>query len=250
MGMVYEAHDIALDRTVALKRLRPEVARTARGRERFLTEARTVAKLQHPNIVGIHAVIEDGPDVYLVLEFVDGTTLDDALAQRKRLAPRELLGLLDGVAAAVDHAHSHKVIHRDLKPSNIMIDRTGRVRVMDFGIAHQAKITVSQLTNVEAFGTQAYMPPEQEMGKAVRESDVYALAVLSYEALTGDLPFPGPNFLAQKLELAFARPSASDPALSAMVDEIFLNALQPEPGRRPPTASAFVHTLRGVIAAR
>jgi tRNA A-37 threonylcarbamoyl transferase component Bud32 len=247
MGVVFEATDLALDRRVALKKMRPEIGRNARGRERFLEEAKLVAKLSHPNIVGIHAIIEEAGDLYLVFEYVDGETLDDVLARRKKLTPTEAMKVLGEVADAVDYAHTQRVIHRDLKPSNIMIDRNGRAKVMDFGIAHQAKITISQLTVAEAFGTLAYMPPEQELGKAVRESDVYAFAAVTYETLTGGLPFPGPNFHLQKIEMAFQRPSAS--ALPAGFEAVFECALQAEPKKRYRTSGEFVRTLQGALAA-
>jgi hypothetical protein len=246
MGVVYEAVDVTLDRPVALKRMRPEVGRQQRGKERFLTEARTVAKLRHPNIVGIHAVLEDAGDLYLVLEYVDGETLESVLGRLKRLNSAQTLAVLAAVGAAVDYAHGQKVIHRDLKPSNIMIDRAGQSKVMDFGIAHQAKVTISQLTMAEAFGTQAYMPPEQELGQAVRESDVYALAAVAYEALTGTLPFPGPNFHLQKTEQSFARPSTL--GLPPALDAVFERALQPDPKKRYPTARELTAALSRALA--
>jgi len=208
-----------------------------------------VAKLQHPNIVGIHQIIEEAGELYLVFEYVDGSTLDDILDRQKRLTPAATVKILSGIAEAVDYAHEHRVIHRDLKPANIMVDREGRAKVMDFGIAHQAKITVSQLTQVEAFGTMAYMPPEQELGQAVRESDVYAFAAVTYETLTGGLPFPGPNFHLQKVSLSFTRPSAAVPPLPPALDLVFERALQPEPKRRYPTTGEFVRTLTAAIAA-
>ncbi len=249
MGVVYEASDLKLDRRVALKKMRQEISKSSRGRERFLAEAKVVAKLQHPNIVTIHGIIEEGDDLYLVFEYVDGETLDDMLGRHTRLTAEQALSVLNGVAAAVDYAHEHKVIHRDLKPANIMIDKSGHAKVMDFGIAHQAKLTISQLTMAEAFGTLAYMPPEQELGKAVRESDVYAFAALTYESLVGTLPFPGPNFHLQKEAMSFTRPSGNFPPLSARLDPVFERAFQVEPKKRYPTTGEFVRTLQGALAA-
>jgi serine/threonine protein kinase len=247
MGVVYEGRDVKLDRRVALKKMKPEVGSTKRGRELFLSEARLVAKLQHPNIVGIHAIVEDADDLYLVFEYVDGETLDDLILREKFLPPGRAMEILTGVAAAVDHAHAERVIHRDLKPANIMIDKGGRPKVMDFGIAHQAKITVSRMTTAEAFGTMAYMPPEQELGQAVRESDIYAFAAVTYEALTGGLAFPGPNFHLQKSSMAFLRPSQTDPTLPRALDGIFERAFQPEPKRRHPTTGEFVAELGAAL---
>jgi predicted Ser/Thr protein kinase len=248
MGVVFEAHDMRLDRRVAIKKMRPEIGRSPRDRDRFLSEARMVAKLQHPNIVGIHAIVEEAGDLYLVFEYVDGMTLDDLILREKFLAPKKALEILAGVASAVDHAHDERVIHRDLKPANIMIDKNGRAKVMDFGIAHQAQLTISRLTMAEAYGTLAYMPPEQELGKAVRESDIYAFAAVTYEALTGGLPFPGPNFHLQKASMSFLRPSEADPTLPRGVDAVFERALQPEPKSRYPTTGEFLLALDGALA--
>jgi serine/threonine-protein kinase len=249
MGVVYEAMDLKLERRVAIKELRPEVAKSGRGRERFLAEARMVAKLSHPNIVTIHAIVEEQDALYLVFEYIDGATLDKLIDQKKRFSPAEALALLAGVADAVDYAHSQKVIHRDLKPSNIMVDRQGRPRVTDFGIAHQAKVTVSQLTMADAFGTYAYMPPEQALGHAVRESDVFSFAAVAYESLTGDLPFPGPDFHLQKMSLAFRRPSEALQGTPTAVDAAFERAFQPEAKKRFPTTGEFLAALRSAASA-
>lgn len=248
MGVVYEARDLRLDRRVAIKKMKPEVGGSKRARELFLSEARLVAKLQHPNIVAIHAIIEEAGDLYLVFEHVDGETLDDMLHREKILHPAQAIPILEGVAAAVDYAHTERVIHRDLKPANIMIDKSGRPKVMDFGIAHQAKITISQMTMAAAFGTLAYMPPEQELGQAVRESDIYAFAAVTYEALTGGLAFPGPNFSLQKMSMTFRRPSQAAPALPPRLDAVFERAFQPEPKKRHPTTGEFVRALDGAFA--
>ncbi len=247
MGVVYEAWDRALDRRVALKKMRPEIGASPRGRDRFLSEAKLVAKLSHPNIVSIHQILEEAGDLYLVFEYVDGITLDELLLREKFVPPAQALKILRGVSEAVDAAHQEKVIHRDLKPANIMIDKAGRPKVMDFGIAHQAKLTVSQLTVAEAFGSVAYMPPEQELGQAVRESDIYAFAAVTYELLTGGLPFPGPNFHLQKSTLTFLRPSEADGTLPRALDTVFERAFAPEPKARYPTTGAFVSALSDIL---
>jgi tetratricopeptide (TPR) repeat protein/tRNA A-37 threonylcarbamoyl transferase component Bud32 len=249
MGVVYEAFDTALNRKVALKEMRTEIAQSTRDKERFLAEARTVAKFQHPNIVSIYNILEDGGRTFLVFEHVEGGGLDKILDEHRKLGPDAALPLLNSIAAALDYSHSRKVIHRDLKPSNIMITDDGVVKVMDFGIAHEAKQTVSRLTNAEAFGTMAYMPPEQELGQASRESDVFAFAVLAYETLLGTLPFPGPNFLEQKKRKLFKRPSQVDPTLPPPLDAVFEKALEPAPGDRYQSAGAFASAVASALSA-
>ncbi|MCX5790373.1 MAG: protein kinase [Elusimicrobia bacterium] len=184
MGVVYEAVDSALGRRVAIKRMRDEIRADPHERERFLKEARTVASLKHPGIVQIFQVAEDGPDIYLVFEHVEGETLADKLKREKTFGLPAALSILREVCAAVEHAHGKDLMHRDLKPPNIMIDREGRVKVMDFGIARQAEDAMAKLamTNTVA-GTPPYMAPEQEQGLVCKQSDIFALGVLAYQML-------------------------------------------------------------------
>jgi serine/threonine-protein kinase len=250
MGVVYEAYDVSLARKVAIKEMRAEIARSSQDRERFLTEARTVAKFQHPNIVSIHSILDEGGRAYLVFEHVEGETLDKVLGRFRRLAPTVAMPLFSGIADALEYAHSRKVIHRDLKPANVMVTEEDVVKVMDFGIAHEAKQTLARLTNAEASGTLAYMPPEQELGQVSTASDVFAFAVLAYETLVGKLPYPGPNFIAQKNARIFERPNHADPALPKALDAAFERALDPDPGKRPHTAREFLQSLEAAFSAR
>ncbi|MBI3297128.1 MAG: serine/threonine protein kinase [Elusimicrobia bacterium] len=246
MGEVYEALDKTLDRRVALKRLRAELLQDPRELERLLNEARVMAALKHPNMVAIYGVERDGGQVYLALEYVDGRSLAERLGSSGRLAWADSLHVLEGAGAAVDYAHGRKVIHRDLKPANIMLSTTGEVKVMDFGIAYQAAKSVSRLTRAPSWGTPPYMAPEQELGGVSAAVDVYALAVCLYEMLTGELPFKGPNFLAQKREALWAAPSGLVPDLPAGIDAVFATALAPETGRRYPSAADLVAACRGL----
>jgi tetratricopeptide (TPR) repeat protein len=248
MGVVYEAYDIALGRKVALKEIRAELSQSARDRDRFLLEARTVAKFQHNNIIGIHSIVEEGGRTYLVFEHVDGESLAKILDRNRKLAPVSALPIIKAIGEALDYAHSRKVIHRDLKPANIMVTNEDVVKVMDFGIAHEAKLALSRLTNAEAFGTMAYMPPEQEMGRSAKESDVFAFAVLSYEVLVGRLPFPGPNYSAQKQAKAYQKPSEADRSLPAEIDPAFELALDPDPLKRPSSAGEFAAAVEAAFS--
>jgi len=254
MGVVYEAVDRSLERRVAVKRMRDEIRMDPRDRQRFVNEARLVAQLHHPNIVDIYGIVEDGADVYLVFEFVAGRTLSDFLKD----GPLEFSNarrVLREMAAAVEHAHGRGVIHRDLKPSNVMLTPEGRVKVMDFGIARQAKDAMTRRsaasTNTIA-GTPPYMAPEQEQGTVRKESDVYALGVCFYEMLTGQLPFGGigGGMLLNKLNNKLTPARARVPTLPAGVDEVLAKALSADPEKRYRTPTEFADALDAVGVVR
>ncbi|MFA5137946.1 MAG: serine/threonine-protein kinase [Elusimicrobiota bacterium] len=231
MGVVYEGLDVTLQRKVAIKKMREELCQSPKELEMFLSEARLVAALQHPNVVKIHGVVHEGGQVYLVFEHVSGRPLSRVVEDFGKLPLRTVKGLLAHVAAALDYAHTQRVIHRDLKSSNIMVTNEKIVKVMDFGLAHQVKVTAARATRAETWGTPAYMAPEQELGSVSRESDLYSLGVCVYEAATGKLPFNGPNFLAQKREMHYVPPSQAA-GLSPGFDAVIRKALAPEPGGR------------------
>ena len=240
MGQVFEAQDRALGRRVAVKQMRQELMQSEKELEQFLTEARLVASLKHPNLVDIHSIVKEAGQVYLIFEFVSGKTLHGVLEARDHLPWKEAKYILKCVASALDYAHSRKIVHRDLKPANVMVSREGVVKVMDFGIAYQAKSTIARLTRADAWGTPPYMAPEQEMGGVSSGVDLYALAVCFYQTLTGELPFSGPNFLAQKREEFFEPPSRRVSELPAGVDEVFKKALAAEASKRFTSGADFV----------
>lgn len=185
MGVVFLARDVALDRLVAIKLLPPGLATRPGLKERFLREARTAAKLSHPNVVAIHSVEEAGDQVFFVMAFVEGETLGERLRARGPLTPHEAARMLQEVAWALGYAHGRGFVHRDVKPDNIMLERaSGRAVVMDFGIA--AAID----DDAEAFGTAQYVSPEQASGDPIDgRSDLYSLGIATFLALTGQLPF-------------------------------------------------------------
>jgi len=192
MGVVYLAREVRLDRLIALKLLPPRLAVQPGPRERFLREARTAAKLSHPNIIPIYAVDEVQDYVFFAMAYVEGETLTARVRRRGPLPPSEAARVLREVAWALSHAHTLGVIHRDVKPDNIMLEEaTGRALVTDFGIA--AQVTgAAGLDGGEVIGTPEFMSPEQALGESVdAKSDLYALGIVAYFTLSGRLPFEG-----------------------------------------------------------
>jgi len=193
MGAVYLARDRALHRVVAIKVLRREVCGDALERERFRREARTMARLSHPNVVPVHAFGESGDLLYFVMQYVDGESLAERLRREERLAARDVRRVLAELATALDYAHGQGVVHRDLKPENILLDRQGRALLTDFGVAALPSFEPLPADAGLAFGTPHYMSPEQLVGEHAIDgrSDLYALGVLGFLMLSGRLPFHG-----------------------------------------------------------
>src|SRR5437667_6779285 len=189
MGVVYLAREVRLDRPVAIKLLPPSKASAPEPRDRFRREARTAAKLSHPNIIPIHAVEEIGGFVFFAMAYVEGETLTERVRRRGPLAPSEAARVLRDVAWALAYAHGQGVIHRDVKPDNILLEASGRVLVADFGIAGVVA-GAGALAGGEVIGTPEFMSPEQALGEATDpRSDLYSLGVVGYFACPGTLPF-------------------------------------------------------------
>jgi serine/threonine-protein kinase len=193
MGVVYLARDLRLDRMVAIKTLPLHLASDPAIRERFLREARTAARLSHPNIVPVHRADEVGGQVFFVMGFVDGDSVAATLASAKALSPQRTVPILRDVAAALGYAHRHGVIHRDVKTENILLDTmSGRAMVTDFGIARVGEAAPLTATG-QILGTVYYLSPEQVAGESVDlRTDIYALGVVGYAMLAGRFPFDGP----------------------------------------------------------
>ncbi len=243
MGVVYEATDQSLGRKVAIKKMGDEIKVNEREKQRFLEEARTVALLHHAGIVEIYTIFEEEGDIYLVFEHVDGMTLDKLLDKEARVSPDKAFAMFREVADALAYAHSKNVVHRDLKLSNIMISSEGAVKMMDFGLASRMRESMARLTNREVVGSPAYMAPEQELGSASEQSDLYSLGVCLYESLTGVLPFPGPDFHQQKNRMTFQRVSEVLPDLPKAVDSVIERCLAPDPESRFRSAEEFRRAL-------
>jgi len=224
MGVVYKARQPRLDRFVALKVLPESLAADATFAERFNREARVLARLNHPNIVTVHDFGQSGGFFYLLMEFVDGVNLRQAM-QAGRFSPQQALFLVPKICEALQFAHEEGILHRDIKPENILLDARGRVKIADFGIAKlvgEAKEKVTLTASGLAVGTPHYMAPEQlEHPQDVdQRADIYSLGVVFYEMLTGELPIG-----------RFAPPSQKSP-VDPRVDEVVLHALEREREKR------------------
>src|SRR3954469_11548353 len=195
MGIVYLARDVQLDRDVAIKVLPTHLARLTTARERFVQEARTAAGLSHPHIVPIHRVGEAGGFVFFVMSYVEGETLGDRLRTQGPLPPADAARVLREVAWALAYAHGRGIVHRDVKPDNILLEaRTGRAMVTDFGIARAGGEDGLSDDSGKIMGTAHFMSPEQAANESLDgRSDLYALGVVGYLAVSGRLPFEAPS---------------------------------------------------------
>jgi serine/threonine-protein kinase len=250
MATIYRARDAQLDRDVAVKLLRPEFGRDPDFLARFRDEARAAASLSHPNIVAVHDFGEDESGPFLVMELVEGQDLASILRENGALAPRQAARVAAEVAKALQAAHVRGIVHRDVKPSNILIGRDGRVKVADFGIARA--ISESQMTAAgTTMGSVAYFSPEQARGEqATFASDVYALGIVLFEALTGQRPFSGDGAAAialARLTTTPPRPSALRSTVPPALDSIVLRAMALDPAQRYGSAAAMASALEGYL---
>ena len=261
MAEVYEGTDRRLNRRVAIKVLRPDLARDPLFQERFRREAQSAAGLNHPNIVAIYDtgedLIGDGANQvsipYIVMEFVDGVTLRHMLNNGPRILPERALEVIAGVLAALDYAHRHGIVHRDIKPANIMINTRGDAKVMDFGIARAMSDAATSVTATSAvMGTAQYLSPEQARGESVdARSDIYSTGCVLYELLTTNPPFNGDSPVSiayQHVNEAPKLPSSIDPAIPTTLDAITLTALTKSPANRYQTAAEMRFDIERAIA--
>ena len=244
MASVYKCHEPALDRHIALKVLPREFLHDENFAERFRREAKVIARLEHPNIVPIFAFgIEDGVP-WMAMRCIAGGSLSGLLKDR-RIDERRVLGVLRGVAEALDYAHSQGIVHRDVKPQNILLDDAGRVYLADFGIAKMAEASGGLTATGMITGTPQYMAPEQAKGVVIdNRADIYALGVVAYELLTGQIPFAADTPIAvlmKHLSEPVPRPSVLD--VTEAASDALLKCLAKEPADRWPTAVAFVDAL-------
>jgi beta-lactam-binding protein with PASTA domain/tRNA A-37 threonylcarbamoyl transferase component Bud32 len=248
MAEVYRAHDIRLDRVVAIKTLRTDLARDQTFQARFRREAQSAASLNNPSIVAVYDTGEDEdvatgiPVPYIVMEFVDGRTVRDLLQSDHRLLPERSLEIIDGVLGALDYSHQSGIVHRDIKPGNVMVTRNGDIKVMDFGIARAMSDNQATMTQTaQVIGTAQYLSPEQARGERVdARSDLYSTGCLMYELLTGRPPFTGDSPVAiayQHVRENPVPPSVVDPDIPSWADAIVLKAMAKDPNDRYQSAA-------------
>ncbi|MGQ4714758.1 Stk1 family PASTA domain-containing Ser/Thr kinase [Streptomyces anulatus] len=251
MATVYRAVDTRLDRVLALKVMHPALATDVSFVERFIREAKSVARLAHPNVVAVFDQGAEGAYVYLAMEYVAGCTLRDVLRERGALQPRAALDILEPVLAALGAAHRAGFVHRDMKPENVLIGDDGRVKVADFGLV-RAVGTATDTTG-SLLGTVSYLAPEQiEHGTADTRSDVYACGVVLYEMLTGAKPHTGENaaqVIYRHLNSDVPAPSAVVPGLPVALDSLVASATARNPEVRPHDAVLLLAESREARAA-
>ncbi|MEU4211436.1 Stk1 family PASTA domain-containing Ser/Thr kinase [Streptomyces sp. NPDC026206] len=252
MATVYRAVDTRLDRVLALKVMHPSLAADAAFVDRFIREAKSVARLDHPNVVSVFDQGTDGRYVYLAMEYVAGCTLRDVLRERGALQPRAALDVLEPVLAALGAAHLAGLVHRDMKPENVLIGDDGRVKVADFGLVRAVDTNTTTSTG-SVLGTVSYLAPEQiEHGTADPRADVYACGVVLYEMLTGAKPHSGgtpAQVLYQHLHEDVPPPSAAVPGLAPELDALVAAAAARDPRLRPDDAVALLGEVRQARAA-
>ena len=239
MGVVYKARQKRLDRLVALKILAPKIGQDPAFAERFAREARAMAMLSHPHVVAVHDFGQIDGLYYFLMEFVDGVNLRRLLDTGK-LAPEEALAIVPQICEALQYAHDHGVVHRDIKPENLLLDKEGRVKIADFGIAKLVGKDAKDLTLTGAgqiMGTPQYMAPEQieHPLQVDHRADIYSLGVVFYQMLTGELP------------IGRFSPPSKKVQIDVRLDEVVLRALEKEPERRYQQASELRTQVETIV---
>lgn len=251
MSHVYLAHDMILNRDVAIKILRYDFANEAELHRRFQREALSATSLSHPNIVSVYDVGEDGDMHYIVMEYIKGKTLKQYIQEFSPLSPARSVHIMKQLTSAIAHAHENGIIHRDIKPQNILVDDDGNVKITDFGIATTLNATSYTQTN-SVMGTVHYLSPEQARGGiATKRSDIYSLGIVLYELLTGELPFSGESAVSIALKhLQSETPSvrAFDASIPQSVENIVLKATAKDANHRYDSAEELEADLASVLS--
>jgi len=238
MGVVYKARDPDIDREVAIKAIRFDMVSEGTEKdeivERFMREARSAGKLSHANIITIYDVVREGDLTYIVMQYVEGESLQKIIASKKKFSAAEIVERMVPLCDALDYAHQHGIVHRDIKPANILIDKTGKSFIVDFGVAHIETSTMTQTGTT--LGTPSYMSPEQVMGTKVdNRSDIFSLGVILYELLTGERPFGGGNISTIIYKIVNEEPPAiteMDKRFPVGFEHVIQKALAKDPANR------------------
>ncbi|MGW9629971.1 Stk1 family PASTA domain-containing Ser/Thr kinase [Agromyces sp. NPDC055520] len=248
MATVYLATDLRLERRVAIKIMHGHLADDNTFKTRFVQEARSAARLAHPNVVNVFDQGQDADMAYLVMEYLPGITLRELLKDYKKLTPEQTVDIMDAVLAGLAAAHKAGIVHRDLKPENVLLADDGRIKLGDFGLARAA--TANTATGQALLGTIAYLSPELvTRGVADARSDIYAVGIMMYEMLTGEQPYVGEAPMAIAYQHAndqVPTPSSSNPAVPIELDELVLWATARDPDERPSDARAMLERLREI----
>ncbi|MFZ2964335.1 MAG: protein kinase, partial [Rhodoglobus sp.] len=245
MATVYLATDLRLERRVAIKVMHGHLADDSKFKERFIQEARSAARLAHPNVVNVFDQGQDSDMAYLVMEYLPGITLRDLLQEHKLLNTEQTLDIMEAVLSGLAAAHKSGIVHRDLKPENVLLADDGRIKIGDFGLARAASANTA--TGAALLGTIAYLSPELvTRGVADTRSDIYAVGIMMYEMLTGEQPFKGE----QPMQIAYQhanetvpKPSARNGKVPPELDELVLWATSRDPEQRPKDARAMLDRL-------
>ena len=259
MGVIYLAEDPVIGRQLAIKviQLNPGIstAEIENLQVRFEREFRSAGTLSHPNIVTVHDVGKEGNTPFIAMEYVEGKTLEHVINEQRVLSFEEAADMVGQICDGLDFAHQHGVVHRDVKPANILLDRTGRPKITDFGVA---KLTESGMTHTGTMvGTPWYMSPEQVVGEQVTgAADQFSVAVMTYQLLTRERPFTGERSSTVLYKIVHeepVRPHLLNPKLMDQLDDVLMRAFSKNPTERFPTCNEFAAELRaalGVAAAR
>ena len=255
MGAVFLARDVRLDRQVAVKVVAPELAASDALRQRFLREARTIARLRHPSIVDVYTAGESNGLLYFIMRCVDGESLRDVLEREKRLTPARAAVILRDLANALAYAHAQGIVHRDLKPENVLIDsRTGTAHLTDFGVARALEVADDRMTGTGLIvGSPRYMSPEQAAGERELDgrSDIYSLGLIGYEIVAGEPTFSG----ASPVSVIAKQITEVPPPIATRADDVpaalahaIDRAVAKDPNDRWPDAGAMATARRTIPA--
>jgi len=255
MGLVYEGRDPNLERRVAIKTIKVENLTSEEAAEyeiRFRTEARSAARLQHPNIVSVYDSDRDGDIAYLVMEYIQGEDLKHHLDQGVRYTLQQATSIMSDLLSALDYAHQQNIVHRDIKPANLLIEASGRIKLTDFGVARIQDSGEATRTKGTMVGTLKYMSPEQLHGLPIdARSDLFSAGIVLYQLLTGTRPFDGTGdyeIIQKIVGQEVAPPSAINPLLPPAIDQLMARALEKSRDNRYPNAQEFNAALQAAAS--